>query len=433
MAPVRISEMEALPKGTLMVGDGVGAPATLPAAADKQVLVPESSATPGVAWDDSPTFSGDIICEGKQDIGKPGVGGGLDIGEGGSYSADAAGVTIVSAFTYDASAASGSRFTELALNAQNTLLGDAGDRIYVGSPNKHWALRFEIGVAKSSEVLLASYWDGSSLRAVTLMGVLKDSVTTLGDAVLEQTVEQEYITFDRTVDDNWATADDQLDVIPNTGTALFWMVLEVPGGGLATPPRIDEIKVRGTDADFATASSQLILWGKARVELHEVVGTFSERAAAQPKLVDIAWSVNSVLPLFQLRNGQSDGVDLVFKLPKGIDTSSMLIVTFDWFADATGEVDFDLVCKVSTQGTAIGVGEADTGLISTSITPSGADELQSEDSLTGTSPIDISMLNVDDLIIFTLIRRGAADTNAGNVYPILLSVHHIQWTLGEQI
>ena len=111
------------------------------------------------------------LTRNKMDYGKPGSIVALDVGEGGSYSVDEAGATIVKAFSYDASADTGTRFTELTLTAANTLLGDAGDRIYVGSPNKFWAVRAEVGVAKSAELYLGFYWNGSALTAMTYMGI----------------------------------------------------------------------------------------------------------------------------------------------------------------------------------------------------------------------------------------------------------------------
>lgn len=390
----------------------------------------------GVLGGDSDlTFDGtDMVLRGKMDIGAPGAGAGLDIGEAGSYDANAAGTTIVKAYSYDASAASGSRFTELTITAQNTLLGDAGDRIYIGSPHKHWACRFTVGVAKSSETLLAFYWNGSALTACTYMGTLKDAVTTLGTAILEQTAEQEYVTVDKAIDADWATADNQLDAIPNNGTALFWIAYQIPAGGLTTAPRIDAIKVRGTDVDFATGISQLIHWGKARVEIHEKIATFSARAAAQPKLSDESWTTDITTPLFKLRNAFTDGVDFIFKLPKGIDTSSKMNVTLDWFTDNSGEVNWTLHYKISTQATVIGSGESSTASVNTSITPSAANALQTEDALlTSSQFIDISSLGPDDVIAFTLERDGSGDTNSGSVFPINVTIHYVLWTAGEHV
>lgn len=379
------------------------------------------------------TFDGtDMVLRGKLDIGAPGVGTGLDIGEGGSYSEDKTGTTIVQAFSYDASAASGSRFTELTITANNTLLGDAGDRIYVGSTSKYWAMRFSIGVSKSTEVLLGFYWNGSALTSCSIMGTLKNSVTALGTAIFEQTTEQEYVTFDKDIDTDWASADDQLDSIPNTATALFWVCLQVPAGGLSTPPRIDDIKVRGTDVDFATGISQLIHWGKARVEIHEKIAAFTDRSAAQPTVTDSDCSANVIVPTFTLRNSQSDGVDFSWKLPQGLDTSSKIKITLDWFSNNSGEVDLDLHYKLATQGTVFGSGEADTATLNTLITPSAADALQIEDDLTA-SLIDISAMSVDDIICFTLVRDGSADANSGNVFPISVSIHYVLWTAGEHV
>ena len=297
------------------------------------------SAAGVIAGDADLTFDGtDMLLTGKMDIGSPGAGTGLDIGEGGSYSANKGGTTIVQAFSYDASATSGSRFTELTITANNTFLGDAGDRFYVGSTSKFWAMRCAIGVVKTTETYLGFYYNGSALTAATIMGIKKDAVKSVGTAIFEQTSEQEYVTFDRSIDTDWAAADDVLDVIPNTTSALFWFVLQVPVGDFATAPRIDDIKVRGTDADFATGISQLIFWGKARVDFHFNAGTFVARAAAFQEQTDMA---------------------------------------------AGG--------------------------------------------------IDISSMSPDDRIFFSLVRDGSSDANAGNLFPISVTIHFVLWTAGEHV
>lgn len=379
----------------------------------------------------------DMFIRGKLDLGEPGgVTGGLDIGEGGSYSADKDGTTIVKAFSYDASAASGSRFTELTLTAENTLLAASGDRIYVGSTSKYWAMRFTIGVANSvsDETLLGFYWDGSALASAAIMGVLKDSSTSLADRVLEQTTEQEYVTFDKAIDADWAAADNQLDTIPNAGANYFWFCLQVPASGLTTAPRVDEIKARGSDTDFVTGTAQQVHWGKARVQKISTAANFVDRSAAQPAITDFAITAGITSPVFALRNNQSDGVDGIFRLPSGIDTSSRLAVTLDWFATATGGCEFDFHYKIVKQGTALGGGESDTATITITITPSAANAAQTDDALlTAAQYIDVSACNAGDVIFFTLVRDGSSDANAGVVHPDQINFKYVEWTLGDLV
>ncbi|KKL99487.1 hypothetical protein LCGC14_1813940, partial [marine sediment metagenome] len=378
--------------------------------------------------------AGNAKVEEKLDIGVPGTGGGLDVGEGGSYKANSAGVTIVRAFTYDASATSGSRFTEISdLDAQNTLLGAAGDRVYVGSPHKIWAARFEVGVAKSSELLSGFYWNGSALTAMTFMGIKKDTVVSVGDNVLEQISEKEYIVFDQQIDADWATADNQTDTIPNTGENLYWIALQVPVGGFATPPRVDEIRVRGSDSDFVTGTAQYVMWGKSRVEIHTVLSAFTKKAVGQPAVEDIAFTSTINVPLLALRNSQSDSLELSFRIPDELDTSCKMEAKLDWLSDDSGEVDFIFRYYVMTDGTSVSSGDTDTASVSTSITPTGADQIQIDDDITTGHTIDVSTLNAGDLIVFELVRSGGVDTNSGKVYAVNISIDWISWTLGEQV
>lgn len=392
------------------------------------------STTPRMAFINTGlVFDSEIIFRQKVDIGIPGSIQGLDIGEGGSYSTDTFGTTIVEAFSFDQSAASGSRFTALTLTSNNTLLAVSGDRFYVGSPNKFWAMRLEIGVAKTTELYAGRYWNGSALTDMTYMGILKDSVTSLGDGIMEQTAEQEYTSFDGQIDGDWATADDVLDVIPNSASALYWVAFDVPTGGFSTAPRVDDIKVRGTDSDFATGISQLIFWGKSRVENHEVLSSFTKKSGGQPAIEDIAFTSTTTIPLLALRNSQSDGLTFSFQLLQGLDTGNKLKVTIDWFTDNSGEVDWTLQYYIMTQGTVIGSGQSDTASVDTSITPSAADALQTLDDISNDHSIDISTLKADDLIVFELIRKGSSDTNSGKVYVVDAVVHYVLWSQGEHV
>ncbi|MCH7908917.1 MAG: hypothetical protein IIB38_04805 [Candidatus Hydrogenedentes bacterium] len=163
---------------------------------------------------------------------------------------------------------SGSRFTELTLDASNTLLGDAGDRFYICSQNIFWAGRVELSTAKGDEHLEFFYYDGNGLIEEHTMTLLKDSATSQGENILEQTAEKEYFTWDHEIGENWTRADDVLDTIPDLIGDGYCAILEV-GAALAVAPVVDEIRARGTDFDLVSGTSYPVFWGDSRIEKHE--------------------------------------------------------------------------------------------------------------------------------------------------------------------
>ncbi len=374
---------------------------------------------------------GEAKVDGKTDIGLPGSGAGIDVGEGGSYDKDSTGAVIVRAFSYDASEPGGSRFTELDIDAQNTWLAAAGDRVYVGSPYKFWAVRFEVGVAKTAETLEAYYWSGAALTQMSYMGMLKESVVSIGTAILEQTTEKEYLVYDKEIDSNWDQADDVLDTIPNTGSNLYWVCLQVPAGGLATPPRTDEIRVRGSDSDIKSSTSQTVYWGKARVEEHELLPIDVFRAPGGTPLAAVAITATQDQQFYQLRTGQNDAVSHSFILPHGIDTSCKLRMSIHYAADQPiNTADIRLDVKNIVNGMAIGGGEASDYNQTTNINVVAGDTVYLDEDLTASGLIDISSLSEDDILMIELIRT---DDNGGNFYPIEFILHYVIWTPGQPV
>lgn len=372
--------------------------------------------------------SGDTKIAGKVDIGGPGSGKGLDIGEGGSYQ------TGMVAYNYDASQASGSRFTEIAdLDAQNTLLGDQGDRVYFGCANKFWAFRLLCGIAKTAEQYLIKYWNGA-LVASTYMGIDKETALALGKAILENLGETEYIVWDKDVDDDWATADNQLDTIPNTGTSLYWICLEVPVGGFATAPRVDEIKIRGTDFDVKSDTSAAMFWGKGRYLVHERIPLdLFRKGAAAPPINDINITATQSQALYTFRTGQNDDLSYRWKLPHDIDTSCKIAVSLCYMVDgAINTLDIYLDIKMATDGTALGAGETSNYAATESLILAAGDANKHQMSnITNTGgKLDISDFAADDLMYIYLKR---SDANGNNCYGICLTLHYVTWTLGEHV
>jgi len=372
------------------------------------------------------TADGDILFRGKQDIGTPGVPAGLDIGEGGSYTTNSSGATIVRAFTYDASASSGSRFTELTLDASNTFLNATGDRFYVGSTLKFWGARFTLTTATSGEVMEIFYYNGSALVAEHYMGFLKDSATTLGQNILNQTAEQEYVTWDHEIDERWVAADDVTDEIPDTPEDMFWIALQVPPSGIVTAPVVSEIKVRGTDFDFVSGASYPVFWGQARVEIHAPIALTVQKVPSGVTTIAIDIDSKHQQTVFDF-DAAGDSLSFFWTLPQAIDTSSDLHITLDYSSDAADTFDLNLTAKKLMNNTPIGTGVPPDFEVSTAIVAAAADTVYN--TVTVGEDFSIQNMSIDDQISFELSRTD--DTNS--IYPLSITIHYIAYSTGDHV
>lgn len=370
----------------------------------------------------------EVRFQSKIDIGVPGTGGGLDVGEGGSYKTDKDGTTIIKAFTYDASADGGTRFTEVSgLDTSVTWLKDQGDRFYVGSTKKFWGVRFNITTGKSNEKLTTGYWNGSDVTAMDCMGILKTSATSTGNAVLEQTAEKEYVTWDHVVDSDWAAVDNQTDKIPNTGTALFWMYFEIPSGGIATALVIDEIRCRGTDLDVVSGASYIVFWGQARIERHERISLSVVKSPGGTTTASIDIDSAHKQTVFDF-DGAGDNLSFMWTVPEAIDTSSKIEVKLGYSADAADTYDIDLSASTLKNATAISSSPAPDYTSSTAITPAAGATFYSGQTLMATK-MSIADLAPDDVISFELQRTDTTNS----FYPMVVTIHYIVYATGEHV
>ena len=369
-------------------------------------------------------ITGDAKFESKLDIGVPGAAGGLDVGEGGSYTTDKDGTTIVQAFTYDASAASGSRFTELTLDVSNTFLGNAGDRFYIGSQNIFWAVRFSPTRGKTDEPFQVRYYNGSNITNTTYMGILKNNATSVGIRILNQTVEKEYITWDHEIINDWTTADNIDDLIPDGTTNMYWIIFEVPNSGLSTAPIVDEIKVRGTDFDLVSGTSYPILWGNTRIENHERIALTVVKSPGGTTTTDIDIDSAHQQTVFDF-NGAGDLVSFLWVMPEAIDTSNPLHVTLDYSANAADTFDIDLSMSKLRNATPIGNSIAPDFTETTAVTSDAANTFYTGQVLAESIPIQ-NMTSGDELS-FEIQRTDG--TNA--MYPLSFIIHYISFSIGE--
>lgn len=366
----------------------------------------------------------DYLIQGKLDVGKPGASGGLDVGEGGSYSAG------LVCYTYDASATSGSRFTAIAdLKSTNVLSGDVGDRLYFGHVNKFWGARVEPSVAKTTESYIMKYWNGSALITTSLMGILKDDANSLGEAIMEQTSQKEYITWDRRVNDDWVLADNQLNTVPNSGTSRYWVCIEVPTGGFVTSPTVTELKIRGSDFDIISGAAFPVFWGRARTEQHERLEFIKGKGTTAAKEIDIVISATSELSVVNF-DSQGERTSFTWVLPDGIDTSCSLEFTLTYMAKGIITPDIRIDIKKLKNATVIGSGETSDLIETTSISVLAANTIYSRQSLVNGNYLVIQDLNPGDTLSIDITRT---DSNTTDFNALALVIHYTRWTSGEHV
>ncbi len=371
-----------------------------------------------------PTITGDTIIKGKLDIGEPGISGGLDVGEGGSYDAG------LVAYTYDATASSGSRFTVIAdLSGTNALSGDAGDRIYFGHTNKFWAVRLEISIIKSSaEKYIIQYWNGSA-TTTDCMGILKDSANTIGNDIILQTVQKEYITWDIDINGDWVTVDNQLDIIPNTGSSKYWIWFEVPGGGLSQAPTVTEIKIRGSDFDIITGTAFSVSWGLARTAITERI-TLDISPGGGGAIQDQPIATNMIIRVVAF-DAVSDNVGFMWVLPEGIDTSCGIIFSVDYISENAQQLTLNLMLKKLKTGTAVSGSESTDLDEDTTFTVATADSFVVGQIL-NVSPFSIQDLFAGDSVAIQLTMDTMPNTGGTNEFiPTSFRVKYFKWTSGK--
>ena len=367
------------------------------------------------------------------DIGEsgPSRAGGFSAGEGGPYQI-ASDLTTIQAYTYDASAASGARFTALDINAENTLLANIGDRLYVGVPDIFWAAQVIVGVASSAEgPWVARYWDGGALVSTSWMVAKATGAVRLGNAFM-QAVEAQCATWDRDVALDWAVADNVLDAIPNTGAPLFWIVFEATAT-LATPPRMDKLSVRGSDFVIARGDpSHVIFRGRMRSVRTDTIDAASLKRSGpnSPTLIDVPIGTGIDTPA--QRFGQNDRLPLFWDIPDDCDTSCAVRVALAFTSGGVTTITTALAYRIVASGAAINAGIAPDATVVTVLTPTGANVMDHDVELTeplsgaGTR-IDLSNANIGDRVLFDLLRT---DANAGTFDVFELEITYVQWQHG---
>ena len=327
------------------------------------------------------TIIGNTRVEDRFDVGLPGKNElgleiGMDIGTGKSYALDKDGVPIVEYWTYDDSAASGSRFTRMANNA-GTILTDDGDALIVGSKYDYSSLKLNVDQAANlgSTSIITEHWDGSQW-VEHFTATYSNSDFTHRQNNFFQNVESQYVEHGFEVYDDWDIADNILDEIPawDLGTDMYAVRFRNNGGSLVTPAIISDGKVKSDDFSIQT-SGEAVSWGRNRgSEIISIeAGHWDPDSVNPPSLVDIDVTSNISLtnhPSF-LANSLCKA-SVFAKIPNWADTSTPLSINAGMFCPTT-EVsgNLNITLRIAVIRSSLIVGSIPEEIYSITTTMSG--------------------------------------------------------------
>lgn len=315
-----------------------------------------SGATVNIIADDESTSGGLITgkasLQGKISIGTPGainLGEDLqvNIGEGSSFVNDKQGNEIVEYWSYDASAASGSRFTRFANNA-GTQLAAANDAIIVGCKYPFPAIRLDVDIALvTANYLTTEYWNGSTwvdLAGITagggVAGYKRSDFTKRGLSIFRN-VETQFVECSSKLFSNgdWADDNDILDEIPAWDANEDFYAIRFRNNGALTSgmtfkngmvkPHSFMVSTSGQKANFGLYRTDKLLYIDSKL--------FYPDRTNPPSYVDLQMSTNIMYadnPVCLRANAVSK-VSASFIIPFDIDTSSPLQVWIDGVVTAT--------------------------------------------------------------------------------------------------
>ena len=331
----------------------------------------------------------------------------------------------------DASAPSGSRFTEITnFNSEIITSGDAGDRLYFSGPQgiKTWAIKTLCTVAKTStEKYIAKYY---SINADDLIPVdwmsMNDTCIRQNSKNLWRITNEQYITLNEQIDSDWLGTDNILDKIPNTGESRYWLILEVPPGGISTPPRITNIMYRSNGIARLKCNWD-VFFGISRVRVSQKIPAIDFWDGGIPNTATLNITSTAIQTVHKLRNALGDSIHGPYSFPFGIDTSTPITIALSYSSSTainTADIQIDLYTASHINGT-IGVGVTSDRIITRNIVIPSAGKVG--------SVILIDDYSIDDFleadIMFIQITR--TDSNGGDFYPIEFFINYNIFKIGK--
>ena len=334
-------------------------------------------------------------------------------------------------FFYDASAPSGSRFTEITdFTTEFFTPTDAGDRIYFGAPQniKTWSVRAIPTIGKSPEKYIAKYYSilANDLVEVSWMS-MNDQCIDQNDKDLWRISNEQYFTLNKNIDADWLARKGILDKIPDSGEFRYWSILEVPVGGIATPAKIKDVTYRSNGVSQLECNSQSVFWGNARVKVSDEIPAINFWDGGIPVTASLPITSTLIQTVHKLRNAANDAIHAPWSIPFGVDTSTPMEIYLSFSSSAaitTADIQLDLKA-VSRTGGIIGAGESSDRIVTRNITTSG---INANESILLIDDYDISNLLEGDLIFIQITRT---DNNGGDFFPLDFFLNPTLYKIGK--
>ena len=356
-------------------------------------------------------------------IGKPGTYGSLSVGAGNLYTQDENGVEICEFWAYDASAASGSRFSRFTSNAGTQTIAN-GDAVYIGSKFEFSAWFSTISTLMNEGANDATYefyngtaWVGMEI-AVYEAATLAHRGNTGFSGIESQLVEHSVRVYD-----TWAAANNVLDSVPSSDAAIpmFWIRI-INVGALTTGAVFTGGAVTGDGFDVH-ASTKTVFWGRNRLaeRVTREQGLFNTETNP-PSNADIDLSTNIVIKgdKNSFTANALDKLNLVSVIPLWADTSTPVLIHVDGYGtvDSTDDIEFEAIWVTYAVGDDINSGGLSEFDAQTVVAYNGtADDMQSIEIV---MPID-NFFPGDELSI-TIFRDGQVgngDDTYGGAFVML--------------
>jgi len=283
---------------------------------------------------------GKSSLQGKVSIGTPGaiaLGEDLqvNIGEGSAFVNDKQGNEIAEYWSFDNSAASGSKFTRFANNA-GTQLTSANDAIVIGCRYPFPAIILEVGIALvTANYITTEYWDGSSWVDLGtsagggVAGYKRSDFTPRANEIFRN-VEAQFVEFSSVLFSNgdWSDDNDVLDQIPAWDSGEDFYAIRFRNNGALTSgmtfqsgmikPHSFMVSTSGKKANFGLYRTTSSLYIDSKL--------FYPDSVNPPTYIDLQMSTNITFtnnPVCPKANPTSK-VAVAFIMPFDIDTSSPL-------------------------------------------------------------------------------------------------------------
>ena len=388
-----------------------------------------SGATVNIVADDENTDGGLIVgqssLQGRVSVGTPGaISLGedieLNVGEGSSFTKDQYGNEIVEYWSYDASAASGSRFTRFANNA-GTQLSNSGDAIVVGCRYQFPAIRLDVNVAAVTGAahIILEYWNGSSWTSVGMAAYRRSDFARRGHNPFLN-VETQFVEGSTLCISNgdWSDDKDVLDEIPDWDSGEdFYAIRFRNSGALTSGMQFDDGRVKphsfmvstsGYKANFGTYRTERIVYIDSTA--------FTPDPVNPPSYISLQMSPNIAYAnqnSFLKANAISQ-ISTAHVLPNDIDTSSPFQIFIDGVATTAdvGNISTAIfISRLNSQSPVITLPLTDPEVEDVQITvaPGIANTLVSV-----VQNIDISTYNPGDVLLMSFARYG---TDPSDDYP----------------